>query len=242
MSVAAGSHPFRFLMNTTDMSHFDYFLLHGSDCNNPLFLCKGAGDCLCIRHSCCVAVNSPSKGCGMTTDKDRNECIKIGCFCCDLGLVWPRVLCGCASQVCCCYDVAAFPCDDEFIPGPVCTICCPFLQVCPKCGCCVAPPPCPALDKVLRDQPLLTERMDRGAILTSTTTKTIKPDGTTEVIAKVFNPDGSTTVTHSVVTVQADDILLALPEAEVFIPPPPSTSQQHYPAPSAPLESMVKHC
>jgi len=100
-------------------------------------------------------VNTPHKGCGCTGDEDRGECCKIGCFCCDFGLIWPTYCCGCAQQCCCCYSVANFPCSREFIPAPVCTLC-PFCQICPRCGCCMAPPPCPAMDKVLNDGHVVT--------------------------------------------------------------------------------------
>ena len=135
--------------NSLTQGCYMLFLIH-SDCNNPILLCKGAEDCLCVRHSFCCAINTPNKGMGLTTEKDRGECCKIGCFCCDLGLIWPNKLCGCASQCLCWYEVANFPCSNEYIPAPVCTVC-PFCQCCPRCGCCVAPPPCPALDKMLRD-------------------------------------------------------------------------------------------
>ena len=111
------------------------------DCNNPLCLVKGASDCLCIRSSCCLAVNTPDKGCGCTGDENRGEICKIGCYCCDYALVMPTKLCAYASQCLCWYEVGSFPCSPEYVPGLVCTICCPCLQICPKCGCCVAPPP-----------------------------------------------------------------------------------------------------
>lgn len=111
------------------------------DCGHPVWIYKSAEDCLCIRHSCCLAVNAPTKGCGCTTEQQRGEICKIGLFCCDLGLIVPVKLCGCASQCLCCYEVVGFPCESEFIPEVVCTICCPCLQIAPKVGCCIPPPP-----------------------------------------------------------------------------------------------------
>eukprot|EP00934_Nitzschia_sp_Nitz4_P005801 Nitzschia sp. Nitz4//scaffold64_size103689//85163//86314//NITZ4_004447-RA/size103689-snap-gene-0.121-mRNA-1//1//CDS//3329556163//5791//frame0 len=131
------------------------------DFNNPILCCKGAGDCLCFRESCCIAVNTPHKGCGCTGDKNRGEFCKLGLFCYDCALVMPTKLCACANQCLCCYSVASLPCSPEYVPNFVCTICCPGLMISPRCGCCVAPPPCPALDKVLRNAPMMVV-MDRG--------------------------------------------------------------------------------
>jgi hypothetical protein len=111
------------------------------DCNNPLLLYKSAGDCLCIRSSCCLAVNTKPKGCCCTGDKNRGEACKIGLYCCDIGLVLPTKLCGYACQCCCYYQVGSLPC---CVPdyNPACALTClPFCQICPKCGCCAAPPP-----------------------------------------------------------------------------------------------------
>ncbi|KAL7573156.1 hypothetical protein ACA910_018820 [Epithemia clementina (nom. ined.)] len=179
---------------------------HAWDCNNPLLLCKGAGDCLCIRHSCCMAINTPDKGCGMTTDKERGECCKIGCFCCDVGLILPTKLCGCAEQCLCCYSVANFPCSNEYIPTAVCTCLLPGLACCPRCGCCIAPPPCPALDKVLNDEPmpLMAEVMNREEQPatpvpgTKTVTETVQADGTKIIKESIVNPDGSMTVKETI--------------------------------------------
>jgi hypothetical protein len=130
-----------------------------SDCNNPILLCKGEDDCLCLRHSYCIAVNTPHKDVCCTTDKQRGEVCKLALFCCDLALVYPTKLCGCAGQFLCCYSVASLPCTREYVPDCVCSFC--YLQCFPKCGCCVAPPPCPALDKVLRNQPIHSQVMVR---------------------------------------------------------------------------------
>jgi hypothetical protein len=115
-------------------------------------LCKGQEDCLCFRHNCCIALNTPSRGLGCTTDQTRGEICKVGVICCDMGLIIPTKLCAGAGQCLCCYNVASIPCSKEYVPDCVCTFCC-FCQCCPKCGCCVAPPPCPALEKVLRSEP-----------------------------------------------------------------------------------------
>ncbi|KAG7356262.1 hypothetical protein IV203_000948 [Nitzschia inconspicua] len=112
--------------------------------------CKEASDCLCIRHSCCLSLTSQSRGCCCTGDSDRGECCKIACICCDCGLIWPTKLCASASQTLCYYSVASFPCSDEYVEECVCAMC--FIQCCPNCGICAAPPSCPALEKIRADE------------------------------------------------------------------------------------------
>jgi hypothetical protein len=97
----------------------------------------------------------------MTTKKEAGEICKIGCFCCDLGLIKPTKLCSYASKCFCCYDVGSFPFDKEYVGELVCASC--FLQCAPECGCCEAPPESPAYEKLERGESM--ERsltMDRG--------------------------------------------------------------------------------
>ena len=108
-----------------------------------VFCYVGENDCLCLRSSCCLAVDAKTRGCGMVTDPKRDECCKIGCFCADIGLVKPQTLCSNASQLLCCYDVCSLPCTEDYVPECVCAYC--FLQCTPECGCCVEGPPSPAL-------------------------------------------------------------------------------------------------
>lgn len=110
--------------------------------------CVSAGDCLCCRHNCCLAVGHDSVGCGMTTQED--ECCKIGCFCCDIGLLCPARLCTHAEQVFCIQQVGALPFDKDYVPDCVCAYC--GIICAPECGCCAAPPPCPALNKLKAGQ------------------------------------------------------------------------------------------
>lgn len=185
-------------MRWISVSHsFCRTLFQKSDCNNPLLFHKGAHDCLCFRRSCCIALNTPAKGCGLTTDKDRGECCKIGCFFFDFGLIWPTKFCGGAEQCLCFYHVCNFPCSREFIPAPVCTLL-PFCQCCPKCGCCVTPPPCPALDKVLKNEllPVTSQRIYRGYTTAPDifTTNEIKAVTTTTVYADDTATETSTLI------------------------------------------------
>ena len=116
-------------------------------------------DCLCFRHACCLSLNSKPLGCGCTGDKEQGECCKIGAFCCDVGLVTPTSLCACASACLCCYEVTSCPCSENYLDK--CVLACCFIQCCPTFGCCVAPPPCPALDKLCADE-IEPMTMDRG--------------------------------------------------------------------------------
>lgn len=127
------------------------------DFDNFVFCLKGACDCLCIRQSCCLAINAKHRGCGITTNKEEGEICKIGLFCCDLGLIRPNKLCVYASQCLGLDEVASFPFNKEYVGEPVCACC--FIQCIPECGVCVAPPDCPALDKILQG-----ESMDRGEV------------------------------------------------------------------------------
>jgi hypothetical protein len=105
--------------------------------------CNGTQDCLCIRQSCCLAAGAKDRGCGMTTDESKGECCKIGCFCCDCGIISPTALCANAGQVLCIQSVASLPCQADYVPECVCGYL--FIQCAPRCGCCAAPPPCQAL-------------------------------------------------------------------------------------------------
>jgi hypothetical protein len=134
----------------------------------------------------------------MTTDKSRDEICKIGLLCCDYGIIVPKKLCACAGQTMCCYSVASLPFEKDYVPSPVCS--CYYLQCAPKCGCCVPPPPCPALERVRAVQ---SEAMDRGVGLahpaagTTTVEETKFADGTQVVKQSVVNADGSMTVTET---------------------------------------------
>jgi hypothetical protein len=107
----------------------------------------------------CCSVNTELKGWGVTTNTDRDEFFKVGCLCAEIGIVEPTTLFGYSMQSLCCYSVVSLPCGDkEYIPAPVCGVC--FFQCFPEFGCCVAPPPCPALDNVDSLQP--QRIFDRG--------------------------------------------------------------------------------
>jgi hypothetical protein len=108
----------------------------GCDIKNVEFCFKTANDCCCIRHACCLSVTSKCRGCGCVTDKERGECCKVACGCCDLGCVAPTKCCAGATQILCCYEVISCPCSPDYVEKGVCACC--FIQCCPKCGICAA--------------------------------------------------------------------------------------------------------
>lgn len=124
--------------------------------------CKSSGECLCLHCGGCLAIGADSLGCGLTTDKDKNECCKLSCLICEFGLVQPRVLCNQAEQCLCYQRVASLPFQDDYLSECVCAYF--FIQCAPECGCCVKPPPCKALqlkkDKG-EDAPLAASAMSR---------------------------------------------------------------------------------
>jgi hypothetical protein len=109
-------------------------------CDYEDFVCCAAGtcDCICIRQACCCAIGYDSLGCGLVTNEDRNECCKIGCLCCECGLIEPSTLCRAASQCWCFQSVASLPFHPDYVNDVVCGCC--YIQCLPKCGCCAAPP------------------------------------------------------------------------------------------------------
>ena len=143
-------------------------MIHGCCCCYSAFDCgntcecgyRKEEDCLCIRHACCISANAKSRGLGLVTNKeDENECCKIGLWCCDLGLVNPKTCCSGASSLCCIYEVVSCPCSEHYVNECVCAFCY-GIACAPKCGCCVTPPECPALDKLMSNGEMQSLKMD----------------------------------------------------------------------------------
>eukprot|EP00009_Paramoeba_aestuarina_P005014 CAMPEP_0201515968 /NCGR_PEP_ID=MMETSP0161_2-20130828/7402_1 /ASSEMBLY_ACC=CAM_ASM_000251 /TAXON_ID=180227 /ORGANISM="Neoparamoeba aestuarina, Strain SoJaBio B1-5/56/2" /LENGTH=150 /DNA_ID=CAMNT_0047912933 /DNA_START=68 /DNA_END=520 /DNA_ORIENTATION=+ len=116
---------------------------NGFDIENIVLCCVGAGDCLCIREACCCAGNVEPRGIGLVTNKDAGEICKIGCFCCDCGLIYPTKCCAGASACLCCYSVSSFPCSGYYMKDATCAYC--FLSCLPELGCCLPQQECRAL-------------------------------------------------------------------------------------------------
>eukprot|EP00535_Pseudo-nitzschia_heimii_P008759 CAMPEP_0197182862 /NCGR_PEP_ID=MMETSP1423-20130617/6987_1 /TAXON_ID=476441 /ORGANISM="Pseudo-nitzschia heimii, Strain UNC1101" /LENGTH=164 /DNA_ID=CAMNT_0042633361 /DNA_START=98 /DNA_END=592 /DNA_ORIENTATION=- len=137
----------------------------GIDCKDIELGCRHEHECICLKQGLCISASAEPLGCGLTTDKeeDSSEICKIGLFCCDMALVKPSTCCAGAETLCCLYSVCSFPFDEEFLNKLVCSFC--GLACAPTCGCCVAPPDCPAIEKIRKREaePIVAaEPMDRG--------------------------------------------------------------------------------
>jgi len=84
-------------------------------------------DFLCIRSGCCLALGVDDRGVGMVTKEGKGEICKIGLYCCDLGLVKPKVLCAGFSKCLCCIDVCALPPVPGYMDDMTCAMW--FIQV-----------------------------------------------------------------------------------------------------------------
>jgi hypothetical protein len=114
------------------------------DCESITVLCKGAGECLCCIAEDCCAAGEESKGFGCPEKKEGEIC-RLACPCCVRGLKIPTVLCAGSGSCLCCYSVASFPFNEQYVPGFVCAVY--GLQCAPECGCCKPPPYAGSLDK-----------------------------------------------------------------------------------------------
>jgi hypothetical protein len=97
----------------------------------------------------------------MTTDKEAGECCKIGCLCCDCGLISPAALCAGADQCLCAYRVRSCPPNEYYMKDLVCA--CYWIQCAPTCGCCASQQDCQALVDVRKGEfrPPKAEAMSR---------------------------------------------------------------------------------
>ena len=128
------------------------------DFEDFVFCCAGSWDCICIRHATCLAIGYDSLGFGMVTNEAREECCKIGCLCCECGIIQPSTLCSYASQCLCCQSVGSLPFHTDYVNVPVCA--CYGIQCTPECGCCAAPPTAPIF-KILSNATHTNEAMVR---------------------------------------------------------------------------------
>lgn len=126
--------------------------------------CAGSWDFLCLRHAACCAIGYDSLGCGIVTNESRDECCKLGCLCCECGIIQPSSCCSMASQCWCLQSVASLPFHPDYINEVVCGFC--YVQCLPQFGCCVAPPVAPAFT-ILKN----TQSSSAAAATTNTTTE-----------------------------------------------------------------------
>uniref|UniRef100_A0A7S3DUT9 Uncharacterized protein n=1 Tax=Entomoneis paludosa TaxID=265537 RepID=A0A7S3DUT9_9STRA len=120
------------------------------DFDDVSLLCHHSSDCLCIRSSSCCAMGVEPRGVGCTADKSKDECCMIGLYCCDCGIVTPKVLCASYRKCLCLQGAAACPGSPAYMDDFVCALYC--LACAPQCGCCVTAPECPAIDMVKAGQ------------------------------------------------------------------------------------------
>ena len=135
------------------------------DLNKFVCCSNGVCECLCIRQSSCCAVGATPRGIGIVTEPEKGEICKIGLFCCDYAIIYPKNLCASAGEMWCCYSVQSFPFDKEYLLEPVCALY--FLQCLPECKCCGPPPDCPILGRVSNAAglPPHSEVMDRDSVV-----------------------------------------------------------------------------
>ncbi|KAL7577620.1 hypothetical protein ACA910_015139 [Epithemia clementina (nom. ined.)] len=119
------------------------------DFQDIALLCHGSGDFLCLRSAHCMAAGVEPRGVGCVGEKDKGECCKIGCYCCDYGLVTPRVLCASYSKCLCFTTAASCPTSPAYMDKSVCAV---YFLSCAPCGCCVPAPECPAVEVIKRGE------------------------------------------------------------------------------------------
>mmetsp|Transcript_4406 Transcript_4406/g.5784 ORF Transcript_4406/g.5784 Transcript_4406/m.5784 type:complete len:154 (+) Transcript_4406:91-552(+) len=132
------------------------------DLNDIAVGCYHHRDFLCIRFSLCLALGVDSRGVGVVTESNKGEICKIGLYCCDLGLVKPKVLTAGFSKCLCCIDVCAIPQVPGYMDGLTFAMCC--VQCYPTFEILASPPPCPAMNEFKSGgtpDPAIAELMNR---------------------------------------------------------------------------------
>ena len=131
-------------------------LVHGCICtyvaldfNFRTIGCSQTMDCLCFRYNACCAFQHPHYGLGLTIINPMehpysNELLKIACLCCECGIIRLSTLCNSTHQFLCLQSVSSLPWHNDYVSGPILAYY--GLACLPTCGCCVAPPPCPAIE------------------------------------------------------------------------------------------------
>jgi hypothetical protein len=90
--------------STTAYLHDGFLCCYdGCDFENVVCGCVSAQDCLCIRYTDCFALGVPARGCGMTTQKDKDELVKCACIFAECGIIRPYNVCNSARKTCCCF-------------------------------------------------------------------------------------------------------------------------------------------
>ena len=103
-----------------------------------------------------MAAGEESLGCGLVTNKDNDECCKIGIPCYTFGLKSPSGCCNGASYACCLKSASSFPFQKGYVES--CTCAYLFINCMPECGCCVEANEAKALDVPMKEYGYLMER------------------------------------------------------------------------------------
>ena len=103
----------------------------------------------------CGCNNAEPRAVGFVTNDKPDEICKVGCYCCDYALIQPRILYGVAAQVLCFRDACSLPCHPDYLNEPLCAYYC--LSCYPECGCAVAPPKSPALQRMVRGSSVIPQ-------------------------------------------------------------------------------------
>ncbi|KAL7565022.1 hypothetical protein ACA910_020734 [Epithemia clementina (nom. ined.)] len=110
---------------------------------------RGQAECCCLKKTLCFEPcfcnNAKPRLLGVDCDPvDPNEICKIGLYCCDYSLVYPRVCFGIASHFLCLREVGSFPLHSDYLDH--CRLGLYCISCCPKCAIAAPPPRSKAFD------------------------------------------------------------------------------------------------
>jgi hypothetical protein len=95
--------------------------------------CVGLSECLCIGFEGCLKCDAEPITCCIDDKNQEHKLCQLGLYCCGVYLKQPTTLVKVSSQLLCCVNQMALPCDS--------TVPCMFTVLCltlyPRCGCCV---------------------------------------------------------------------------------------------------------
>ena len=119
-------------------------------------LFKKHTSCLCLEHSCCIAMGDEGYGTGFEKSVAAIAAAKAGktmgnicdlkMFCCKCSLKFPEIEIKTAQHCLCIKGACSIPFDDEYVEKPTCAIC--FFQVMPEAG---PLKEAPELPKIIRE-------------------------------------------------------------------------------------------
>jgi hypothetical protein len=127
--------------------------------------CRGISEFLCLRKTYCFepcGTETEPRTLGFVVNDNSDEIFKVGLFCCDVALIYPRVLVGCTDQTLCLRRAGALPFHKDYVQQPTCALYC--VSCYPECGVAKPPPMIPSLERMSRDYKAVRpfRIMDRG--------------------------------------------------------------------------------